>query len=571
MLPKSSKRWPLLAKLVTGFCLCLSATDGPGQEARKPSRPVSAVTAGHTPSGESHKSAAGTPRAVLDEDLTNEEETDDGTTAKILQIDLAEISSSPAEMSLEDRLRDLEQRLALQQEENILFRDQLSEIGKKEGDKPKGDKSDPKAFKASWKNQLNFESGDKNFAFHIGGRTQIDTIWLQNNPAAFGAVNGAGSRDATDFRRARLRADGTIYKTIDYVVEYDFVNSVNGNPGTPASASNVIPVTAPTDGYFTFHETPIVGNVKVGLQKEPIGLEHLTSSRHLDLMERSFNQDAYTGPNNNGFSLGASAYNHFGEDDRGWWQTGVFKNSVNPFAYAADDGAYAWTSRLVYLLWDEDEGRKLLHVGGSYSNRDPLDKIRRIRSRGSLRNGPGALNPVFADSGTFVTDDENLYAAEMSMVLGSFQLQSEYIASTNSNATNLSGNHGTYFTNGYYVMASYFLTGEHRAYDKKAGVFGRVIPFRNSRWCPEDCAEQGWGAWQILARYSNLDLNDSGITGGRIDDYTAGVNWFLNPNMKIQANYVFMDRNSPTQPDGASVASGVGGIHGFGMRLCHDF
>ena len=77
MLPKSSKRWPLLAKLVTGFCLCLSATDGPGQEARKPSRPVSAVTAGHTPSGESHKSAAGTPRAVLDEDLTNEEETDD--------------------------------------------------------------------------------------------------------------------------------------------------------------------------------------------------------------------------------------------------------------------------------------------------------------------------------------------------------------------------------------------------------------------------------------------------------------------------------------------------------------
>ena len=571
MLPKSSKRWPLLAKLVTGFCLCLSATDGPGQEARKPSRPVSAVTAGHTPSGESHKSAAGTPRAVLDEDLTNEEETDDGTTAKILQIDLAEISSSPAEMSLEDRLRDLEQRLALQQEENILFRDQLSEIGKKEGDKPKGDKSDPTAFKASWKNQLNFESGDKNFAFHIGGRTQIDTIWLQNNPAAFGAVNGAGSRDATDFRRARLRADGTIYKTIDYVVEYDFVNSVNDNPGTPASASNVIQVTAPTDGYFTFHETPIVGNVKVGLQKEPIGLEHLTSSRHLDLMERSFNQDAYTGPNNNGFSLGASAYNNFGEDDRGWWQTGVFKNSVNPFAYAADDGAYAWTSRLVYLLWDEDEGRKLLHVGGSYSNRDPLDKIRRIRSRGSLRNGPGALNPVFADSGTFVTDDENLYAAEMSMVLGSFQLQSEYIASTNSNATNLSGNHGTYFTNGYYVMASYFLTGEHRAYDKKAGVFGRVIPFRNSRWCPEDCAEQGWGAWQILARYSNLDLNDSGITGGRIDDYTAGVNWFLNPNMKIQANYVFMDRNSPTQPDGASVASGVGGIHGFGMRLCHDF
>ena len=567
--------WPSLARFAAGLCIGLTAASIGAAEPLPPPRPLptSAATRPQGPVPKSPIQNAGL--SIPDDEPTNwmqgiaDDFADEGS--GILLTDFAEAPPAPREFSLEDRLRDLEERLAQQQHENELFRNQLSEIGKK-----KDEKSDPKAIKASWKHQLNFESADKNFAVHIGGRTQLDTVWLQNNHAAFGgtipAPNGVEGRDATDFRRARLRADGTIYQTIDYVVEYDFVNSVNDNQGLqPGTAANVINVTAPTDGYFTFKETPIVGNVKVGLQKEPIGMEHLTSSRYLDFMERSFNQDAYTGPNNNGFSLGASAFNNFGEDSRGMWQTGVFKNSVNPFAYAADDGAYAFTSRLVYLLWDEDDGRQLLHVGGSYSHRDPLDNSRRIRSRGSLRNGPGALNPIFADSGTFLTSTEDLYAAEMAMVLGSFQLQSEFIASTNANATNGGGNHGTYFTNGYYVMASYFLTGEHRAYDKKAGVFGRVIPFRNSRWCPEDCSESGWGAWQILARYSSLDLNDSGITGGKVEDYTAGVNWFLNPNLKIQANYVFMDRNSPTLPGSSAPLSGVGGIHGFGMRLAHDF
>ena len=352
------------------------------------------------------KQPADFPDASLEPIVVNHVTFDDeepSLSPGIRLMDFADAPPAPREFSLEERLRELERRFAEQQNESDLLRSQLAEVAKKRDEKP-----DPKSFKASWKHQLNFESADKNFVVHLGGRTQIDTVWLQSNPAAFGAGNGAGSQDSANFRRARLRADGTIYKTIDYVVEYDFVNSANDNaglvgglPGQPASAANVVNVTAPTDGYFTFKETPIVGNVKVGLQKEPIGMEHMTSSRYLDFMERSFNQDAYTGPSNNGFSLGASAFNNFGEDDRGMWQVGVFKNSVNSFSYAVDDGAYAFDSRLTYLVWNEDDGAKLLHIGGAYSHRDPLNSQLRIRSRGSLRNGPGALNPIFADSGTF--------------------------------------------------------------------------------------------------------------------------------------------------------------------------
>ena len=473
-----------------------------------------------------------------------------------------------AEFSIEERVRSLEEQLLQQRSETELLRNRLAETATA--------KPDPKSFKATWKNQLNFESADKNFTTHFGGRTQFDSVWLGSNPAAFGVGNGAGDADAVDFRRARLRMEGTIYKSVDYIMEFDFVNNVNDNAGLvgglptqPASAANVINVPAPTDLWWTFREVPIVGNVRVGNQKEPIGLEHLTSSRYLDFMERSFNQDAYTGPFNNGFTPGISIYDHFGDDHRGMWHLGVYKNVVNVFTYGATDGAYAVDGRLTYLLWEECEGRQLLHVGGSYSHRDPQNDSLRIRSRGSLRNGPGAINPVFADTSGFLADSQDLAGAELSMVLGPFQVQSEFMASSATDARNTANtvNYGTYFTTGYYVMASWFLTGEHREYEKKTASFGRVIPNRNSRFFPPDCEERGFGAWQILARYSALDLNDNGLNGGQIWDCTIGVNWFLNPNLKVQANYVYMDRNSlgsPTSP-------GQGTIHGFGMRLAHDF
>ncbi len=46
---------------------------------------------------------------------------------------------------------------------------------------------------------------------------------------------------------------------------------------------------------------------------------------------------------------------------------------------------------------------------------------------------------------------------------------------------------------------------------------------------------------------------------------TLGFNWFLNPNMKLQWNYVLEYR---TGPQGGQ---GTGWINGFGMRAAWDF
>jgi len=437
--------------------------------------------------------------------------------------------------------------------------------------KPTEDKKppeDPLAMTAKWNHGLELSTKDKKFRVHVGGRTQFDTVFLESNGAAF-LNTGSGQRDAdsVNMRRGRLRVDGTMYEIIDFATEWDFVNELNFEPlVTPVLEGNTFPAPAPTDMWVNFKSVPIVGNVKLGQFKEPIGFDHLHSSRWLNFMERSFNQEAFNGPFNNGFSPGVMIWDTFA-DEYGTWSTGLFKNNTNIFAYGIGDGEYAWTSRVTGLVFYDEcsKGANLLHVGMAGSIRDPNNGVVQYRSRGSLRNGaPGPLNPVYANTGAFVVETQDLIAAELSWQWESLQVNAEYEATFNINAI---GNGisapagaplGTTYFHGWYVEALYFLTGEHREYERKAGVYGRVIPHENLAW------GQGFGAWQVGVRYSQLDLRDTGINGGFLQDVTLGLNWFLNPNMKLQANYVYMDRG----PLGISPG---GIIHGAGMRLAFDF
>ena len=77
-------------------------------------------------------------------------------------------------------------------------------------------------------------------------------------------------------------------------------------------------------------------------------------------------------------------------------------------------------------------------------------------------------------------------------------------------------------------------------------------------------ASSSLGAWQLGARFSYLNLNDKAIQGGQIYDWTFGVNWFLNANMKLQLNYIVEHRDGPT-------GTPVGWINGFGLRGVFEF
>jgi phosphate-selective porin OprO/OprP len=53
------------------------------------------------------------------------------------------------------------------------------------------------------------------------------------------------------------------------------------------------------------------------------------------------------------------------------------------------------------------------------------------------------------------------------------------------------------------------------------------------------------GAWEFALRFSNLNLSDpdAGIYGGKANNYTAGLNWYANPNVRFMLNYTMVDNS----------------------------
>lgn len=471
-------------------------------------------------------------------------------TAPVIADDLADLKARLDAIELEnDQLRSDLEAMKKSDEEIV---GQMSQLDKQVEGKADKKTDDPLAMTGKWNHGFDTSTKDKHFKYHVGGRVQLDAVFLQDSPAFYAGTGPTGDQDSVGFRRARLRVDGTMYETIEWCAHFDFVNSTNIEPTTPATESNLISVPAPTDLWVNFSQVPLFGNIRIGNVKEPIGLEHLHSSRYLDFMERSYNQDAFYGPTNNGFTPGILAFDNWG-DEHGTWATGIFKNTNNAFAYGVGDGEYAWTSRMTYLPWYEEEGRYLAHVGISGSIRDPNNGRQRYRSRGSLRNGPGGIDPVLANTDFFTSDETDMLNLESAIQLDSLLMEAEYCVSQDQNTPN-----GDTTVYGYYVQALYFLTEEHREYEKKQGVFGRVIPHRNLGECGS------LGAWQVGARYSKLDLVDGLMDGGTLEDVTLGLNWFLNPNLKIQNNYIYTVRDAQAGPGG-------GDSYGFGTRLAWDF
>ncbi|MFZ2404012.1 MAG: porin, partial [Methylobacter sp.] len=82
------------------------------------------------------------------------------------------------------------------------------------------------------------------------------------------------------------------------------------------------------------------------------------------------------------------------------------------------------------------------------------------------------------------------------------------------------------------ILASYVVTGEDN-------TFAGVKPIQNF-----DPLKGKWGALQLAARYSELDVDndtfqivDPNQSASRAKAWTLGANWYLNSNAIIRADY----------------------------------
>jgi phosphate-selective porin OprO/OprP len=375
-----------------------------------------------------------------------------------------------------------------------------------------------------------------------------------------------------------------------YVMEFDLANtsifnqqnaianSRDGVPTGPLTGTTNTPaasIPAPMDLWIGFRRIPIIGNLRIGNQKEPFGFERLESSRFLNFMERSFNNDAFYSTFTNGFVPGVQIFNT-AFDLRMTWAAGIFKTMTNPFDFTVGGGDFAESMRLTGLLLYKDEGREVMHLGTTLRTSGYDNGTNRFRVRGPERAGLPSVWANYADTANFRGSggfqDINVESVN---VFGPWTIDAEYDFHFSNNAfiNPHQPSVGTLFYSGGYVEILYFLTGEHRTYIRESGLYDRIVPRKNAYWVKGKDGkpnEFGWGAWQVGIRYNYLNLNDKGINGGVLQDITLGLNWFINPNCKFQWNYSVTERHSPASPT-TGPGQSDGTIQGFGMRYAMDY
>jgi phosphate-selective porin OprO/OprP len=424
----------------------------------------------------------------------------------------------------------------------------------------------PAPLQVTWDYGLRFVSPDDQYHVHVGGIAQLDTVWLIGPQSVFaipgGGSNGVGNAQASQLRRTILQVNGDFLQQFDFFVQLDFANASNDNSGLqPPSFGNLTSSPAPLNIWMQVRDVPVLGHIRIGNQVKPLGMDNNTSAAVLPFLERSDNMDAFYGPFDNGFALGVSAIN-WTADERITWRYGIFQPATNVFGTALNK--YTAGARVTALPWYADEGRELVHLGlGYWGGEIVMDQLE-VRARTLLRNGPGFAVPILVNTGEIPGSKQYTIAPEFAVVWGSFTFQAEWAGQFLTEAIASNGKpQGTVFYNGGYLEALYFLTGEYQHYVRTEGTFGRVLP-RDDYHLRKGDDYRGRGAWQVGVRFSYLNLNDGAIHGGDVYDWTVGLNWFLNPNMKLQLNYILEHRDAPQ-----GVAQGW--INGVGLRAAYDF
>ncbi len=390
--------------------------------------------------------------------------------------------------------------------------------------KEKNSKKDSAGIKLG-ENGLEIESRNGNFKAEIGGRLQVDSQINFNDP--HGPLN-AHLYNGMSIRRARIHVGGTFYKDFDFKFEYDFVRA--GNNPTAAGI---------TDAWLQYtHFKPF--SITVGQFKEPFSLASVTSNRFITFIERPLPNNAFVEfPNPYKLGISAEAYG------TRWTTRAAFQTENSSRNTSSGDASYEAIGRVTFLpIYNGPT--QILHLGaaGAYTwvnnTFDP--------ATGELKNEPliFASQPYtnvdrtpWVTTGPLTTklgpghkelDSVTRFGAELAGVYGPFSFQSEYTR------TGLSGigYSGDDVLEGYYAYISYFLTGESRVYNNKAGKFDRLKPKRNFD------LGGGWGAWEVAVRWDQLDMNTKNVNGGNIQTATVALNWYLNSHVRFMANYGYV-------------------------------
>jgi phosphate-selective porin OprO/OprP len=217
---------------------------------------------------------------------------------------------------------------------------------------------------------------------------------------------------------------------------------------------------------------------------------------------------------------------HF--NNRFTWAVGYFFPSGSVGKYLGDQ--YRITARITGLPVYKTDGQfTVLHIGLAYENQFQNNEEFTLSERPEAH-----LAPKYVNLKIDALSRADVISGELSFVIGRFAVQGEYMMANVNPDPSSSAVSDSYYFFATYANFSWFITGEHRNYNQSKSAFDKVTPRKN-------LGKGGAGAWEIVFRLSHIDLNDKDLNGGLMTDFTAGLNWYLNPAVKIKFNYIYSD------------------------------
>jgi len=250
---------------------------------------------------------------------------------------------------------------------------------------------------------------NEEFSVRVGGRIMYDYNRSEEN--------GETDEDGFNVRRARLFVSGTVGENWAYKSQFN----TNGSGFE--------------DLYIRYTGWGKMARLTIGNQKVPFGLEELTSSKDISVLERSAITEQY--------AVGRS-------------------ESIN----LSGKGGNQTYSISAYTEEEEDTNQEDIGIAARYTYAP-------IKTDTGLLH----LGIAYRDAG-----DDSALGLEVGAVAGPFHVQAEFA----------DGDFGGQEEDGFYVQAGYILTGETRPY--KDGAFKRVKPSGNAgAWEAVVRFEDGYG------------------------------------------------------------------------------
>ena len=355
-------------------------------------------------------------------------------------------------------------------------------------------------------------SPDGKFQIKLRGYTQFDSRWITNGEDA--------GDDGFVFRRVRPFVEGTVFESIDFRVMPDFANST----------------LTLFDAYLNFRYLPQL-QLQGGKFKPPVGLERLQSATATMFIERAF-PTLLVPSRDLGFMVHGELANAFFT-----YQLGGFNGVRDGGTQDIDTDDGKDVAARIFLHPFRPLGNEWLDgfgigASGSWGRVDEQTPtaFKTIVDTGNFFNyrpAEGGFVGVTAEG------DRIRWSPQAYWYVGPVGLLGEYVVSQQETHRDFTGAPGTpslkddLSHTAWQVAASVALTGENASYKG-------LIPSS-----PFDPFKGTWGAFEVAARYNELDFDSDSfplfanpaLSVGRAQGWTVGLSWYLNRYIRVMANF----------------------------------